>query len=112
MIAIFFFQAEDSIRDWSVTGVQTSALPILDKNSDSHRTQGGSYVYHTNAHRRVDCAGNAYRIRIAGSCHAQVPRTAAGRQTHRSEERRVGTESRSGKWRDHDIKVDQKRTVR
>src|SRR5438093_6553108 len=24
----FFFQAEDGIRDWSVTGVQTCALPI------------------------------------------------------------------------------------
>src|SRR5438093_7712986 len=26
----FFFQAEDGIRDWSVTGVQTCALPIWD----------------------------------------------------------------------------------
>src|SRR5438093_10104330 len=25
---VFFFQAEDGIRDWSVTGVQTCALPI------------------------------------------------------------------------------------
>src|SRR5258706_9922599 len=25
---LFFFQAEDGIRDWSVTGVQTCALPI------------------------------------------------------------------------------------
>src|SRR5256886_13014039 len=24
----FFFQAEDGIRDWTVTGVQTCALPI------------------------------------------------------------------------------------
>ena len=28
-IIIFFFQAEDGIRDTSVTGVQTCALPIL-----------------------------------------------------------------------------------
>ena len=28
MEIIFFFQAEDGIRDWSVTGVQTCALPI------------------------------------------------------------------------------------
>src|SRR5437016_7755118 len=28
-IKIFFFHAEDGIRDWSVTGVQTCALPIL-----------------------------------------------------------------------------------
>ena len=26
---VFFFQAEDGIRDTSVTGVQTCALPIL-----------------------------------------------------------------------------------
>src|SRR5437016_12414043 len=31
-IAIFFFQAEDGIRDWSVTGVQTCALPISQKS--------------------------------------------------------------------------------
>src|SRR5215213_10524551 len=28
MGVFFFFQAEDGIRDWSVTGVQTCALPI------------------------------------------------------------------------------------
>src|SRR5262249_58817655 len=27
--SFFFFQAEDGIRDWSVTGVQTCALPIF-----------------------------------------------------------------------------------
>ena len=27
-VGFFFFQAEDGIRDWSVTGVQTCALPI------------------------------------------------------------------------------------
>src|SRR5438093_13674170 len=27
-VIVFFFQAEDGIRDWSVTGVQTCALPI------------------------------------------------------------------------------------
>src|SRR5258706_10262129 len=30
----FFFQAEDGIRDWSVTGVQTCALPISDRGKD------------------------------------------------------------------------------
>src|SRR5215213_10611443 len=29
LVCFFFFQAEDGIRDWSVTGVQTCALPIL-----------------------------------------------------------------------------------
>src|SRR5438046_6845438 len=31
--AIFFFHAEDGIRDWSVTGVQTCALPISPKGA-------------------------------------------------------------------------------
>src|SRR5256885_5121711 len=29
LITFFFFQAEDGIRDYKVTGVQTCALPIL-----------------------------------------------------------------------------------
>src|SRR5256885_9988171 len=32
-IAFFFFQAEDGIRDYKVTGVQTCALPICAENS-------------------------------------------------------------------------------
>src|SRR5258706_10343163 len=35
----FFFQAEDGIRDWSVTGVQTCALPISDLKPDSNSEQ-------------------------------------------------------------------------
>src|SRR5262249_59214582 len=34
-VFVFFFQAEDGIRDWSVTGVQTCALPIWE---DATRT--------------------------------------------------------------------------
>src|SRR5258706_1523422 len=37
---LFFFQAEDGIRDWSVTGVQTCALPILAGSSCSRTQQG------------------------------------------------------------------------
>src|SRR5262249_58615585 len=33
-VCFFFFQAEDGIRDWSVTGVQTCALPICDMSTD------------------------------------------------------------------------------
>ena len=31
IFSFFFFQAEDGIRDWSVTGVQTCALPIFSR---------------------------------------------------------------------------------
>src|SRR5438046_2493326 len=33
LVFFFFFQAEDGIRDWSVTGVQTCALPISERSS-------------------------------------------------------------------------------
>src|SRR5262249_58290096 len=36
----FFFQAEDGIRDWSVTGVQTCALPIYRGLHSAARTGG------------------------------------------------------------------------
>src|SRR6266850_3009018 len=34
LVYIFFFQAEDGIRDYKVTGVQTCALPISDYLGD------------------------------------------------------------------------------
>src|SRR5438093_8244521 len=37
----FFFQAEDGIRDWSVTGVQTCALPILRRCRSAPRGADG-----------------------------------------------------------------------
>src|SRR5207237_6624497 len=37
LILIFFFQAEDGIRDSSVTGVQTCALPICSRRNASLR---------------------------------------------------------------------------
>src|SRR5262249_56408954 len=37
----FFFQAEDGIRDWSVTGVQTCALPICLFHEGRMRIQRG-----------------------------------------------------------------------
>src|SRR5947207_8338756 len=40
---IFFFQAEDGIRDHCVTGVQTSALPIS-QVFDDRLTRGGPVV--------------------------------------------------------------------
>src|SRR5882762_4004685 len=37
IVVVFFFQAEDGIRDSSVTGVQTCALPILIDFAAPHR---------------------------------------------------------------------------
>src|SRR5207302_5430170 len=35
---LFFFQAEDGIRDFHVTGVQTCALPIYQQSHDDRET--------------------------------------------------------------------------
>src|SRR5262249_58137156 len=37
LFSVFFFQAEDGIRDWSVTGVQTCALPIYSTSASPVR---------------------------------------------------------------------------
>src|SRR5258706_4192862 len=91
----FFYQAEDGIRDWSVTGVQTCALPI-----SSVRPQiefGGPAFCYWHARRRGDCDVAPYarchsRPRFAHSRHRRRVRAA-----DRSEERRVGKECRS-RW--------------
>src|SRR6516162_5199644 len=40
MYFIFFFQAEDGIRDYKVTGVQTCALPICNRAAVSPAPRG------------------------------------------------------------------------
>src|SRR5256885_10052204 len=91
----FFFQAEDGIRDYKVTGVQTCALPIY------ARVRG------TEERPVRDRARNpgAGRGRTAERAHCVVPcQCASGSgaqrrcvQSQRSEERRVGKECRS-RW--------------
>src|SRR5256886_11626234 len=39
-LGMFFFQAEDGIRDWTVTGVQTCALPIFSFSSHNLTVTG------------------------------------------------------------------------
>ena len=40
LLSFFFFQAEDGIRDTSVTGVQTCALPISERWTDGRMDRG------------------------------------------------------------------------
>src|SRR5215203_4249377 len=76
VIARYFLQAEDGIRDIGVTGVQTCALSDLERAQDRGRR---SHALRTQAARRTTRGG--------------------GRS--RSEERRVGKECRSRWWPDH-----------
>src|SRR5437879_8726383 len=75
-LVFFFFQAEDGIRDTSVTGVQTCALPIY-----LRRRAAGVPV---SRHRHREARPSAARGRAASR-----------NRSDRSEERRVGKECRS-----------------
>src|SRR6266511_6082922 len=45
MFLFFFFQAEDGIRDFHVTGVQTCALPILERPITGDNVWGAARLY-------------------------------------------------------------------
>src|SRR5690606_39729317 len=90
-LIVFFFQAEDGIRDFHVTGVQTCALPIFDPPADRRRAAALSSPF------RVLAWGHEAR-----TLHAEGPGSPPAGAVHRppqrpprSEERRVGKESRS-----------------
>src|SRR5437016_7137124 len=87
-MVFFFFQAEDGIRYWSVTGVQTCALPIC---SAAHRAAAGR----PDGPRRADVGGAvlARRPRPAAH-HRRAARADLRLLPARSEERRVGKECR------------------
>src|SRR5688500_20238775 len=95
---LFFFQAEDGIRDYKVTGVQTCALPISWGSAGEKR-----------ARERRPCELPRRRsLRPAGrppGRRSERGRALSGKR--RSEERRVGKECRSG-W----VAYDEKTTTR
>src|SRR5262249_59763874 len=82
----FFFKAEDGIRDGSVTGVQTCALPIWSATT-VRVSPPATRARRTNA--AIDCASGpaSSKVALAGGPTATSAR--------RSEERRVGKECRS-----------------
>src|SRR5260370_8854093 len=85
----FFFQAEDGIRDSSVTGVQTCALPIysgLTLNNVVNFAGGRWTVVGI-----FDAGGSAFDSEVWCDSHV------------RSEERRVGKEGRS-RWSPYHLK--------
>src|SRR2546425_8854630 len=92
----FFFQAEDGIRDKLVTGVQTCALPIY-RRRPRHARGGGP---------RARFAA-APRGRGRPRAGARAPARAGG---GRSEERRVGKESRS-RWSPYHLKKTRKISI-
>src|SRR5258706_9950106 len=89
----FFFQAEDGIRDWSVTGVQTCALPISRTS-----TEPDSAAPSVGLSRLASGAVRSTRtLSVAGGLALPAWSTAITEYAYRSEERRVGKECRS-RW--------------
>src|SRR5438876_11945478 len=88
VLIIFFFQAEDGIRDGRVTGVQTCALPIW--HFPVHESDAGSRmdIYRGLLQRGAHCVSICWLHRRP---HIQASPSAGPR----SEERRVGKECRS-----------------
>src|SRR5690606_40077313 len=94
----FFFQAEDGIRDFHVTGVQTCALPILliGWRLVPNRQVGNAASFETGTYfteARVVKGGKAIGQSIR---EVEQSLEEADAQIVRSEERRVGKECRAG----------------
>src|SRR2546427_4311711 len=90
-IIFFFFQAEDGIRDLTVTGVQTCALPI---------SVAAQWPVLQKATMSWPCSRltlAAICLAVAVSTKVEVPGTNHWLKSSRSEERRVGKECRS-RW--------------
>src|SRR5256885_4031146 len=91
----FFFQAEDGIRDYKVTGVQTCALPISIDPRPYQAEYDRTQAEHQRAESQADLAkSDAER---AKNLIATKAISAEDFDTKRSEERRVGKECRS-RW--------------
>src|SRR5689334_24832165 len=94
---VFFFQAEDGIRDGTVTGVQTCALPISGEPGGlmerPHR-RGAIYATVRLLPGRDRVPARGWGLAVAEVRNA---RTGDGAALARSEERRVGKECRS-RW--------------
>src|SRR5256885_12900310 len=92
--SFFFFQAEDGIRDYKVTGVQTCALPISKTRLGPDAT-GVGWVY------QYALEGPGYspdRLRSIQDFQVRYAlQGVPGVAEVRSEERRVGKECRS-RW--------------
>src|SRR5207248_7520509 len=89
----FFFQAEDGIRDRTVTGVQTCALPIL----HVHMNYGGAY-HNTPGHLAAQARAEDLHVveNLIVNKEQRIPDISYFRtDADRSEERRVGKEARA-----------------
>src|SRR5437867_6461490 len=91
MVIVFFFQAEDGIRDRTVTGVQTCALPISQTS-----TMAPEQLLRSRSRTARSSRLPIARLAVSG----RLTRTTLRHGLARSEERRVGKERRCRVWWD------------
>src|SRR3712207_7955085 len=94
-MCLFFFQAEDGIRDIGVTGVQTCALPISSVTAKS--SSPISKRPFVSAPVNPASTRSDFPLSSANSNKDCTQDDHAERRDERSEERRVGKECRS-RW--------------
>src|SRR5256885_13005342 len=94
-VYFFFFQAEDGIRDYKVTGVQTCALPISIVVSTATGALRDRTCRSSSPRRAPRSDGSRGSISTVASETSQTTEPTSRGQ--RSEERRVGKECRS-RW--------------
>src|SRR5207302_6847613 len=95
----FFFQAEDGIRDFHVTGVQTCALPISARVHDRRRRLPSLRRARPRSPRATPALRrHARRRRTERVRPVRGGGEARDRGAVRSEERRVGKEWRARRW--------------
>src|SRR5689334_24325219 len=102
-LSSFFFHAEDGIRDGTVTGVQTCALPISLKQKNNTALvfiHGGGWAYGSPSEFFGACRRYAKAGVITFSIQYRLSKDAKGNVPVRSEERRVGKERRCRRARD------------
>src|SRR5689334_23545342 len=102
-LIVFFFQAEDGIRDGTVTGVQTCALPIWPGRPRAEAPHSPAAARDQQGPDRGP--GALQGERIPGGAAVQR-RAVCASLVRRSEERRVGKECRSRWWRHHYKKIE------
>src|SRR5437016_8513522 len=85
----FFFQADDGIRDWSVTGVQTCALPICDDRKAMAWASGCPFVGRS-SRRIMDGFG---RSPIKDAASRFVLNYQSSRSLHHEQSKRRGLSS-------------------
>src|SRR2546430_7132900 len=96
VLLCFFFQAEDGIRDLTVTGVQTCALPIFPGRAAFLDGRGGSSMrLNFSGVSEADIREGIRRLGEVVREQVDLYGTLTG--VPRSEERRVGKERRS-RW--------------